>query len=921
MKRLALCLFLAGAAFGAGPNWEREFRNPPAEYRMGVYWWWFGPAQTKREVARELDVMKRAGIGRVLIYPVYPVAANDPARGIRNYQFLSAEFVDVLQYAVQRARAAGIEVSVPLGSGWPYGGPAVRPGQAAQRLRMLTEPAHAGAHLSPPALAPDETVVCRLLAPGDGTRVDLAAVKDVTAAAELPATLQGPHAVLTFVQSPTRMKVKRPALGGEGLVLDHLSAGALRDYLEDTGARFLPALGGKAAIHADSFEVFGQCWTRDLLREFQQRRGYDLQPYLPALFADAGEKTASVRHDFWLTIGDLAIDNNLRVLSEWAHAHGTTLQAESYGCPAIDMRGFRWIDQPMGESYDWKNFVASRWASSGAHQTGHRFVAAETWTWLRRPRYVSTLEDLKRGVDLQFACGVNRVVGHGYAYSPPEAGSPGWGYYASVMLNDRNPWWPYFHHLSSYVARASYALSLGKPRADVALYLPEDDVLAAHGLDSSPNLYKSSMNLYMETKDHLCKNPGGEFGLPAAMTLESPAIASIMAAGFNFDGIDRAILAPGLRVDRGRLELGDASYRIVVLPGLTGISLELLERLAEFCRAGGTVIATGRLPDRVYGLQNRQERQRHMQRIVGEMFGAAGAAGPHRQAYGKGQAIFVPGDTEEFRKTLAGLAPQVVMQPDPALFFVQRGEAGREVYFLGNTSAAEKRLALRFRDGKGRARRWDPMTGEIEDCAYDRDGRLAVTLEPYGTTVIGFDSSQPEARRQVRAEAAAAGTVQAIEGPWTLVMGGRPVRLERLESWTGLAGSRYFSGTATYTAEVQIEGRPGGAGDRAFLELGEVREIADVEINGKPAGVSWRLPHRVEVSGLLRPGPNRILIRVTNLPINQVLGQPEPSYAGLPKIQFPLPQEKKALREPLPSGLSGPVRLVWRSAPRPQPAP
>ena len=112
--------FLAiGAAWGGGAevnlsDWADHFQNPPARYGMGAYWWWFGPAQTRQEVSRELNVMRDAGISYVLIFPIYPHDVDDPAKGIRNLRYLSPEFLEILKYAAVQAKALGITVDLLL---------------------------------------------------------------------------------------------------------------------------------------------------------------------------------------------------------------------------------------------------------------------------------------------------------------------------------------------------------------------------------------------------------------------------------------------------------------------------------------------------------------------------------------------------------------------------------------------------------------------------------------------------------------------------------------------------------------------------------------------------------------------------------------------------------------------------------------
>ena len=944
----------ASAGLETARGWEQKFANPPAEHRIGVYWWWFGPAVTKAEVARELEVMRRAGIGYVLIFPIYPISPDDASKGIRNLRYLSPEFLDVLGFTAGKARELGITTDILMGTGWPYGGPSITPELAAQRLRVEMIPAGQSGFLQPPQLRPHEKLEAAWLVKNNGKHIHLAESRDVTGSLKASAVASippgyGQSTLMAFIESPTGMKVKRPALGAEGLVLDHLNRKAVQTYLDSVAAKLLAAAQGKVrALHSDSLEVFGEEWTPGFLDEFSRRRGYDLRLYLPALVSDIGPLTADVRHDYWRTVSDLAFDHYVRVLQEWCDEHGVGFQSESYGTPPVDVSSYAAVDYPMGEGYNWKVFTPSRWASSAAHQLGKRVTSAEAYTWLRHPRYIATLQDLKVGSDLHFVCGINKLVAHGYAYSPPAAGVPGWGYYASVMLNDNNTWWPYFHFLAGYVQRASYALSLGKPVVDVGLYLPEDDVMAGHRLGHG-------LNLLMATESRLTDRKSvPEFGLPKAYQSESAVIKSLLASGFCFDGFDRSILRPDLRTAKGRLELGDVAYRIVVLPNLTGVSLPILEKLRDFCHAGGVLVATQRLPSLAYGVRNRRENCDRVRKLVAEIFGGRSFTAIHRHGYGKGLGIFVPDEEESLRQVLASLKPQLGFEnPDAELAFVQRHEGSRQIYFITNTSSQRKSFTALFRDGKGTPQFCDPMTGNVSEAPQFAPGhsgtRVPLDLDPYGSILVAFDGkpaspailatdfppsslafdkskrawtarvSRPgkyfvrtrKGRQEFDVKAPASRI--AVAGPWSLAVGSdnAPVNLDQLGSWTELPHYKFYSGDGTYQVEVDLPREAVSDGCGLWIDLGEVREIAQVTVNGNEAGVCWKLPYQLDISPWAKAGKNRIAVKVTNLLINRVLGQPEPDYSGLPHpLRFPLPDEKKLIHEPLPSGLLGPVQII-----------
>jgi hypothetical protein len=117
--------YLSTAGFEPAKAREQNFAKSAAGYKTGVYRWWFGPAQTEAELACELDVSRHAGIGYVLIFPLCPMSSDDPAKGIRNFRYLSPEFLEAVGCADGKATEPGIEVDILLGTGRPYGGPSI----------------------------------------------------------------------------------------------------------------------------------------------------------------------------------------------------------------------------------------------------------------------------------------------------------------------------------------------------------------------------------------------------------------------------------------------------------------------------------------------------------------------------------------------------------------------------------------------------------------------------------------------------------------------------------------------------------------------------------------------------------------------------------------------------------------------------
>ncbi|HSB61498.1 MAG TPA: glycosyl hydrolase, partial [Vicinamibacteria bacterium] len=353
------------------------FQSPPDDSRILMRWWWFGSAVTKAGIEREMRLMKEGGIGGFEVQAVYPVALDDPGRGLRNLPFLSDEFIEALRFTADQAREMGLRIDLTVGSGWPYGGPRVPITQAAGKLRVERSRPAAGSRRVPlPDVGAGEELIAAFLGRLEGGSIAPASLRELSdvrnGAAWLPAGLEGPHEALFFVASRTGMMVKRPAVGAEGFVVDHYDRAALDHYLAEVGDRLMQAFGPRPpyAVFCDSLEVFDSDWTADFLDEFRRRRGYDLRPHLPALVADVGPGTPGLRHDWGRTLTELLDERFLAPMREWARRHGTRFRVQGYGIPPATIASNAHADLPEGEGYQWKALRASRWASSASHLYG-----------------------------------------------------------------------------------------------------------------------------------------------------------------------------------------------------------------------------------------------------------------------------------------------------------------------------------------------------------------------------------------------------------------------------------------------------------------------------------------------------------------------------------------------------------------------
>jgi hypothetical protein len=762
-----------------------------------------------------------------------------------------------------------------------------------------------------PSLESGEKLLAVFVAPATEAAQDYRGARQLpiptSSRLDIPDASTSARVVLFFISSRTGMMVKRAAQGAAGFVLDHYDAAAIQNHLEAVGDRLLSAFGDHPpyAVFSDSLEDYGSDWTPDLLAEFQRRRGYDLTPMLPALAGDFGPATAAVRHDWGETLTELANENYLEPIHAWAQKHGTLFRSQTYGFPPVTLSSNRYADLPEGEGKAtinmWRAFSDTRWAASAGHLFGHTVISSETWTWLHSPAFRATPLDMKAEADLHFLQGVNQLVGHGWPYSPTEAGEPGWRMYAAGALNEHNPWFVVMPDLTAYLQRVSFALRQGKPVNDVAVLLPNDDVWASFKARTQKKSSATSLGGFDET--------GSNVAIDESMQrfLGREVIPQILDAGFNFDFIDAD------SIDRVGIP-----YKVLILPGVERISPATYEKIAEFVRGAGIVIATKRLPDTGPGYRDAAAISDRVKQISDSLF-------HHQMA----TAHFVEDELSLGATLSACLRPDFAAEPaTPEIGLIHRRLESGDLYFVVNTSNLEHTILASFRAGGTHAELWDPFTGNTTGLPDSK--RVELKLEPYESRLIYFSNlplSPAVAPSRYQSEKVD------ISHNWQVSVGNSQLHMTDLASWTNTANLRFYSGTAVYEKTIEIPKsalRPGGSvfldfgngtpvplpdplpnfNMRAYLES-PVREAAQVFVNDRFAGYVWHPPFQVEITKFLKVGENRIRIVAGNTAINELAGRALPDYRLLYSrygVEF-IPQDVRNL-QPLPSGILGTISLI-----------
>jgi hypothetical protein len=857
-------------------------------------WWWFGPAVTKPELKKELETMRGVGIGGVEIQPVYPLMLDDETKGIKNLPYLSPEFLEDVSFANQTARALGLRVDITLGSGWPYGGPKTTLALAAEKLKVVSVPI-GGATVAPPALAEGDNLIAAFAVSGSAKEFDPASAKRIDLSTGSVEASAGTQTALFFIESHTQQMVKRPAAGAEGYVLDHFSQAAIDEHIADVATPLLNAFGDKPpySVFSDSLEVYGADWTPNLPVEFQKRRGYDLIPHLPELLAGGTREAEAVRHDWGVTLSDLIRDNYLTPLTRFAGTHGTRFRSQTYGEPAVTLADESVPNLPEGEGPQWRSFSFTRWASSASHLYGRNVTSAETWTWLHSPAFRATPLDMKAEADRMFLLGVNQFVGHGFPYSPPGAGEPGWSLYAAAVFNSHNPWFPVMPDITKYLQRVSWLLRQGKPANDVAILLPEDDAQATF----TPG--------HVSVTDEMRKRITPEL------------MAAILDGGYNVDYIDAATID----------KMGTIPYPVLIVPPTDRIPLATYKKIESYAGVG-KVIALERMPSLGPGLME-QDTSAEITAVSDRLFKGSNHTG------------IVIGSIGEVADALHhALAPDLdATGKTEGLGFIHRKLAESDIYFVVNTGNRTVDASVQFRSDRHAIEAWDPDGGRVFDADARREGsRVPLVLAPYESRIFVLEDHL-HAGKKVPVQAGENSSSAKEEQLADLNTGWKirfsddaaPIALDKLFSWTELTGRKYYSGEAVYSRSVSIshamtagarisldfgtgvpiedKRRPNASGMLALLDP-PIREAAVVFVNGKRVGSLWHPPYRMDVTDFVHEGVNEIEVHVYNTAINLLAGQPPRDYTALRAKYGRLfdPQDMDNL-QPIPSGLFGPIHL------------
>lgn len=682
---------------------------------------------------------------------------------------------------------------------------------------------------------------------------------------------------------------------GTGLEVDKLNSKHVQQYIDDYLQSYETILGttliGKRGLNAfmtDSLEVGLQNWTDDILLQFELLHGYDPRPWLPSLtgiVVESAEQSDKFLWDFRKTIAELMLHSHYKVIADTVKAHGLTLYGEALEAQRSflgdDMDFRRYTDIPTAAMWLFSPDVGPQHglvadiqgAASVAHVYGKEIVAAESLTGALAP-WASAPRDLKPIVDLEFALGINRPIIHSSVHQPRDDKQPGlslsiFGQY----FNRHDTWAELAKGWIGYLTRSAYLLQQGQYVADIAYFYGEETPLSV---------------------------------------LFSAALPMDIPTGYGYDFVNADAVLTQMSIKNGNfVTLSGMSYRLLYLGGTSKrMTLAVLKKLQEMVAAGGVVVGA-----KPIGSPSLADDEAEFQRIVSGMWGPddeqAGTVRRYQAGYlhkeaDIGAALATLQIAKDFEYAQA--------DSDTELLFNHRELPAADIYFVSNRSGRTESVDVTFRVSGKRPELWHAEDGGIEAASFRvENGRTVVPLNlaPFESVFVVF-REHTKARSQYVKQPQIS-VMAKLNANWRISFtpsGGAQKSVEGVSpgSWSEHQNQelKYFSGTATYTKELNVPDSWIDSGDSLVLNLGDVRELAEVLVNSKLLGTLWKPPYRIDVTKVLRKGRNVLDVKVTNLWVNQLIGDQRPGRETFSATSTPTYLPGAALKR---SGLIGPVTL------------
>jgi len=887
------------------------------ETRPWTRWWWMGNAVDEKNISSLLNNYSNAGFGGVEIAPIYGAIGYES----RYLQYLSPEWMKMLNHTTATAGSLGMGVDLTNGTGWPFGGPQVPAEHAASRLIVQNYKLTAGKALAEKIIVTDPKAgVTRLQSVTayntNGEILQLLDKVDKDGNLGWKPT-SGNWDIYAAFTGKTRQMVKRAAPGGEGFTLNHLSRPALDEYLSRYDKVFASNKPNVRAFYNDSYEVYGADWSSNFFDEFKTRRGYDLRLHIRDLVSkESSPEIARLKSDYRETMAEMLLHNFTIPWTNWTHKYNGISKNQAHGSPGNLLDLYAAVDIPecetFGSSYfpipglrrdsaDIRNVdpdpIMLKFASSAAHVTGKNLVSSETFTWLTE-HFKTSLSQTKPELEQVFLSGVNHTFFHGTTYSPEDIPFPGWLFYASVNFVPANSWWAHLPGLNTYITRVQSILQSGKSDNELLVYWPVYDAWNnPKGMDMPLKVHDVDVWLH---PTEFYKN-----------------VKSLQETGYSLDFISDNLLKNASAVNGDiSTSTNAAPYKTLIIPKAEYMPIETLQKAIDLAKGGATVIIQ-QLPRDVPGLNKLDARREQLYQIISGLVFTDAGNDIKQFKTGAGQILL----SSDIQKALHFKGIEAEKLTGTGLKFLRRQVGNEKYYYLVNHTANAIDTNIPLNVKANAVIILDPQTGNAGLAESTQTGDVTnVKVQLLSGEALILKTTNAANNLSVWNYLDKALSPIEVKGNWNLhFTDGGPVvpkdkKLSQLISWTEMGDSAAiaYSGRAEYSITFKM---PKLKGDEYILDLGQVDESARVWVNGQDAGILWSIPFQARIGKYLKKGKNTIKIEVANLMANRIRDMDKKGiqwrkYHEINFVNINYQDFNAAVWKPQPSGLVGPVIIT-----------
>ncbi len=696
---------------------KENFKNPPKELGILPFWFWNGEMDEK-EMEWQMREYKSKGIPGFFIH----------GRFGEKIGYLSDTWFERTKFVVEKAKEIGIDVWIYDEMNWPSG--------TAERQVLKKYPHLKQKYLELVALNIDGPLFTFLEATDDryvntGNSKPIAAfgctdkefrtsiekLIDLTPNLSFNSVIpweapEGKWRLLYFLEKEVDYYIDTMNPESTNRFLEITHEGYKKAVGKDFGTIVPGFYTDEPAMHYYHVGMINHVipWTAQMFKIFREKRGYDLKPFLPALYLDMGQKTAQIRYDFWRTLTEQYSETYYKRIRDWCEENGVLftghllfeewlrLHARCEGnifkyLKHMHIIGVDHLYPKIGSKKEPDQHVALKLGSSAAHHFGSTRLLCES---MGGTYWDCTLERMKWIANWEYVLGVNLFNNHGYHYSIEGERKRDWP--PSQFYH--HTWWKYYDQFTSYMARLGHILSGGRHVAKLLVLYPINSIWTNYKPQKKDRISKVIENNFNDLTD------------------------TLLRLHYDFDYVDEDILIDA-KVKGNKIRIKDEEFEVIILPPLTHIKKASFEVLKKFVNGGGKIIGDTILPFEFLetnangAVEEIKNLFKHDPLELLKEF-EGGKNSSKTRITGKDNVFLLRSkgiSKNEWRSDLQKVLHKCVI-PDVTInneevFYLHRVKDNYDIYFLVNTSQRYLgKVEITF-EKTGKPEIWDPDKGDI----------------------------------------------------------------------------------------------------------------------------------------------------------------------------------------------------------------